>query len=372
MEMRRRLLELVGVATVLAIVTVFLQIAAVPVSGQDASDTPWGHPNLEGIWLDVYSTPLERDPAIGEREFATEEERAARNQAALARPPVLPSGAYNTVYTSARPAGPRTSLVVDPPDGRIPALTPEQVQRNEIEQEWRAMLLRNTETCRTQAPQCAGGEYGPPSPRRYETTPYYNTRGRMNRHDGPEDQSLGDRCMSGRTPDLNGFRRIVQGENAIAIAYDTGQGQGFQRMVNLSGEHPPSNIRLRHGDSRGRWDGDTLVIETTNFSHKFPYQGAAQNRRLVERYTRVDDETLDYEMTIEDPTVWVAPWTLRQELKRQNDQQNRIYYEPRCHEGNYGLPALLLGYRLDDQAFAEGRGPDPASFSIYDADRLQR
>jgi len=87
---------------------------------------------------------------------------------------------------------------------------------------------------------------------------------------------------------------------------------------------------------------------------------------------RVDDETLDYEMTIEDPTVWVAPWTLRQELKRQSDQQNRTYYEPRCHEGNYGLPALLLGYRLDDQAFAEGRGPDPASFSIYDADRLQR
>ena len=234
------------------------------------------------------------------------------------------------------------------------------------------MLLRNTETCRSQAPQCAGGEYGPPSPRRYETTPYYNTRGRMNRHDGPEDQSLGDRCMSGRTPDLNGFRRIVQGESSIAIAYDTGQGQGFQRLVNLSGDHPPSNIRLRHGDSRGRWEGETLVIETTNFSHKFPYQGSAENRRLVERYTRVDEDTLEYEMRIEDPTVWVAPWTIRQELTRQSDQQNRMYYEPRCHEGNYGLPALLRGYRLDDQAFAEGRGPDPASFSIYDADALQR
>ncbi|MXW36292.1 MAG: hypothetical protein F4Z60_12695, partial [Chloroflexi bacterium] len=205
--MRRRLLELLGTAAVLATLTVLLQLTAVPVSGQAPDTTAWGHPNLEGIWLDVYSTPLERDPAIGEREFATEEERAARNQAALARPPVLPSGAYNTVYTSAKPAGPRTSLVVDPPNGRIPALTPEQVRRNEIEQEWRAMLLRNTETCRTQAPQCAGGEYGPPSPRRYETTPYYNTRGRMNRHDGPEDQSLGDRCMSGRPPDLNGFRR---------------------------------------------------------------------------------------------------------------------------------------------------------------------
>ena len=231
--MRRRLLELLGVATVLALVTASLQLAAVPVSGQAPSATAWGHPNLEGIWLDVWSTPLERAPEIGEREFATEEERAARNQVQLDRPPVLPSGAYNTVYTSAKPAGPRTSLVVDPPNGRIPALTAEAVRRNEIEQEWRAMLLRNTETCRNQAPQCAGGEYGPPSPRRYDTTPYYNTRGRMNRHDGPEDQSLGDRCMSGRTPDLNGFRRIVQGADSIAIAYDTGQGQGFQRIVNL-------------------------------------------------------------------------------------------------------------------------------------------
>ena len=372
MEMRRRLLELLGVATGLVTVTVLLQLTAVSVQGQAPSATAWGHSNLEGIWLDVYSTPLERAPEIGEREFATEEERAARNQAALARPPVLPSGAYNTVYTSAKPAGPRTSLVVDPPDGRIPALTAEAQRRNEVEQEWRVMLLRNTETCRNNAPQCAGGEYGPPSPRRYDTTPYYNTRGRMNRHDGPEDQSLGDRCMSGRTPDLNGFRRIVQGADSIAIAYDTGQGQGFQRIVNLGGSHPPGRIRLRHGDSRGRWEGETLVIETTNFSHKFPYQGSAENRRLVERYTRVDEETLDYELTIEDPTVWVAPWTIRQELRRQSDEQNRIYYEPRCHEGNYGLPALLLGYRLDDQAFAEGRGPDPASFSIYDADALQR
>ena len=370
--MRRRLLELIGVATAIAAVTVILQLTAASVSGQAPSTTAWGHPDLEGIWLDVYSTPLQRAPGIGEREFATEEERAARDQAALARPPILPSGAYNTVYTSARPAGPRTSLVVDPPDGRIPALTPEAVRRNEIEQEWRAMLLQNTETCRNGAPQCAGGEYGPVSPRRYDTTPYYNTRGRMNRHDGPEDQSLGDRCMSGRTPDLNGHRRIVQGADSIAIAYDTGQGQGFQRLVNLGGSHPPNRIRLRHGDSRGRWEGQTLVVETTNFSPKFPYQGSAENRRLVERYTRIDEDTLAYELTIEDPTVWVAPWTIRQDLRRQSGEQNRIYYEPRCHEGNYGLPALLLGARLDELMFAEGSGPDPFSFSIYDGAALQR
>ena len=183
----------------------------------------------------------------------------------------------------------------------------------------------------------------------------------MNRHFGPEDQSSGDRCMSGRTPDFNGFRRIVQGEDAIAIGYDTGQGQGFQRVVYLSGSHPASQIRLRHGDSRGRWEGDTLVIETTNFSPKFPFRGSGANRLLVERYTRVDADTLQYEITIDDPTVWAAPWTVRQELKRQSDEENRIYYEPRCHEGNYGLPALLIGARVDEQAFEAGRGPDPFS-----------
>ena len=269
-------------------------------------------------------------------------------------------GAYNAVYTSARPAGPRTSLVVDPPNGRIPALTPEAQRLRDAQREWRLMLLRSTETCRDGAGGCVGGEYGLPSPRRFDVVPFYNT-GRMNRHFGPEDQSLGDRCMSGRTPDLNGFRRIVQGEDSIAIGYDTGQGQGYQRIVNLSGNHPPSAIRLRHGDSRGRWEGDTLVIETTNFSAKFPFRESYENRRLVERYTRIDEDTLEYEVTIEDPTAWVAPWTIRQELQRQSDQQNRIYYEPRCHEGNYGLPALLIGARVDEQAFAEGRGPDPFS-----------
>ena len=370
--MRRRLHEWLGVATVFTTVTVLLQLTAGSVRGQAPSATAWGHPNLEGIWLDVYATPLERAAELGGREFATAEERAGRDQVQLDRPPVLVSGAYSAVYTSAKPAGPRTSLVVDPPNGRIPVLTPEAQRQNDVEREWRLMLLRNTETCRNKAPACAGGEYGSPSPRRFDAAPFYNTAGRMNRHDGPEDQSLGDRCMSGRTPDFNGFRRIVQGEDSIAMGYDTGQGQGFQRVIYLSGSHPPSQVRLRHGDSRGRWEGETLVIETTNFSPKFPFQGSGENRRLVERYRRVDQDTLEYEMTIEDSTLWAAPWTIRQELKRQSDTQNRIYYEPRCHEGNYGLPALLIGARLDEQAFAEGRGPDPFSFSIFDTAGLQR
>ena len=207
---------------------------------------------------------------------------------------------------------------------------------------------------------CNGWQYGPPSPRRNEEPPSYNTQ-RMNRHDGPEDQSMGDRCMLGAEPDLTGFRRIVQGQDLIAFGVDTGQGQGFQRVVYLSGNHPPSSIRLRHGDSRGHFEGNSLVVETTNFSPKFPIRGASVNLKLVERITRLNANTLEYAATLTDPTVWTAPWTIKQELTMQSDNQNRIYYEPRCHEGNYGLPALLIGARLDEKAFKEGRGPNPAT-----------
>ncbi len=368
--MKRRLLDSFGVATALAAVVVVFPLLAAPALGQAPGTTAWGHPDLGGIWLDVYDTPLERAPELGDREFATAEERAARDDARRFDPgrnvrgprgsAQDVSGAYNAVFSSAKPAGPRTSLVIDPPNGRIPALTPEARREEEIKRDWRVMLMRNTPTCEQQAPGCEGGDYGPVSPRRFDLPPFYNTL-RMNRHDGPEDQSLGDRCMLGATPDLNGFRRIVQGEDSVAIAYDTGQGQGYQRIVNLSGSHPSSRIRLRHGDSRGHWEGDTLVIETTNFSPKFPFRGSSVNRRLVERYTVVDADTLDYEVTIEDPTVWTAPWTVRQELKRQSDQQNRIYYEPRCHEGNYGLAAMFIAHRIREQEFDAGRGPDPFS-----------
>jgi len=367
--MRRRLLESFGVATVFVTITVILHLTSVSVGGQAPASTAWGHSNLEGIWLDVYATPFERAPEFGTRELATAEERTARDQARMVNPGRNQradragqdvAGAYNAVYTSAKPAGPRTSLVVDPPNGRIPALTPGAQQNNEVRRQWRIMLMRNTPTCEQGAPACEGGQFGPPSARRFNVPSFYNTL-RMNRHDGPEDQSLGDRCMLGATPDFNGFRRIVQGEDSIAIGYDTGQGQGFQRVVYLSGRHPASQIRLRHGDSRGHWEGDTLVIETTNFSPKFPYRGSGENRKLVERYTRVDENTLEYEVTIEDPTVWAAPWTVRQELKRQSDEENRIYYEPRCHEGNYGLAAMFIGARVREQEFEARRGPDPFS-----------
>jgi hypothetical protein len=368
--MRRRLLESVGVGVVFVAVIVVLQITTAPLVGQAPSMTVWGHPNLDGIWLDVYATPFERAPELGDREFATAEERAARDQARMGdagrdrREGVGTaqdvSGAYNAVYTSVKPTGSRTSLVVEPSNGRIPPLTSEAMQRETVQLEWRQALMRNTPTCEQGARGCEGGDYGPPSPRRFDTPSFYNTQ-RMNRHDGPEDQSLSDRCMGGRTPDFNGFRRIVQGEDSIAMGFDTGQGQGFQRIINLSGNHPPSSVRLRHGDSRGRWEGDILVIETTNFSPKFPFRGSTEDLKLTERYTREDAETLEYQVTVEDPRRWVASWTVRQTLKRQSDQENRIYYEPRCSDGNYGLSAMFIGARAKEQEFAVGAGPDPFS-----------
>ena len=175
--MTRRLLESVGVALVLAAVIVLLRLTTVPVAGQSPSATTWGHPNLEGIWLDVHATPFERAPELGDREFATAEERAALDQARMgagnqqrgpAGTPQDVSGAYNAVYTSVKPAGPRTSLVVDPPNGRIPALTAAATRKEEVQREWRVALMRNTPTCEQGARGCEGGQYGPPSRRRFD------------------------------------------------------------------------------------------------------------------------------------------------------------------------------------------------------------
>ena len=377
--MRRRIFESLGVAAVLAALVFFLQLSAggqekseggTPAPAGPAPKTALGHPDLQGIWLDEFQTPLERPAQYANREFLTEEERQqqddersgniGRNRRVERGSQQDVAGAYNAVFTSAKPTGRRTSLVVDPPNGRIPALTPQMQERNRLDREFRLALLQNTDTCKSKAPACNGGTYGPPSPRLAEVSATYNTQ-RMNRHNGPEDQSLGDRCMLGREPDFNAFRRIVQGPESVAIGIDTGQGQGYQRVVYLTGKHPPSSIRLRHGDSRGRYEGNSLVVETTNFSPKWPFRGAAANLTLVETFTRIDARTLEYQVTVTDPTVWTAPWTVRQEMKLQPDDQNRIYYEPRCHEGNYGLAALLIGARLDDKKFKEGRGPNPAS-----------
>jgi hypothetical protein len=168
--------------------------------------------------------------------------------------------------------------------------------------------------------------------------------------------------MAARLPQFGGYRRIVQSPGAISIFYDVGQGQGWQRTIPMTDRpHLPTHIRQWLGDSRGRWEGNTLVVDVMNFSPKNDFRGARENLHLVERWTRLDAETLEYVVTIDDPTTWTRPWTVRQEMTIQDGRANRIYYEPRCHEGNYGLPGQLVGSRIEERAFAEGRGPDPAT-----------
>jgi len=226
----------------------------------------------------------------------------------------------------------------------------------------RLELMQATETCKQQLPGCRGGKYEPkPTARRNELPPRYNTA-RMNRHDNPEDGALADRCLTGGLPEFGAisFRRIVQTAGGVSIYYDVGQGQGWQRNIVMNGTpHLPPNIRQWYGDSRGHWEGNTLVVDVTNFSAKTDYRGSRENLHLIERWTRTGPKTLSYAVTIEDPSVWMRPWTVRQDFTQQSDEENRIYVEPRCWEGNYGFPTIMRNARLEDEAFAKGKGPDP-------------
>jgi hypothetical protein len=339
--------------------------------------TPWGEPDLQGIWTVESDTPLQRPARYANQEFFTaaqreelDKERAAllgRDRRVERGTELDVAGAYNAVFMSKKHTGARTSLIVDPPDGRIPPLTPPAQKITGAERDFRLALLQATETCKAKSIACSGGRYDPaPSPRRAELPPRYNTQ-RINRHDGPEDGALADRCLTGGLPEFGtayggSFRRIVQTPGGISMFYDVGQGQGWQRNIVMNASpHLPAGVRQWYGDSRGHWEGDTLVIDVTNFSPKTDVQGSRENLHLIERWTRTGADTLEYAVTVEDPTVWMRPWTIKQEFTRQSEQQNRIYYEPRCVEGNYAFPAMLRAARVEDLAFAQGRGPSPAT-----------
>jgi hypothetical protein len=343
---------------------------------REALKTPWGEPDLQGIWTDESDTPLQRPAKYAAQEFFTAAQRAELDDAraaVLGRDRRAERGSendvasgYNSAFWSFKRTGARTSLIADPPNGRTPALTPQAQNMAAAEREFRLAMLQSTETCKTKSATCSGGKYDPvPSPRRAEPPPRYNTA-RMNRNDGPEDSSLAERCLTGGLPEFGGptgsFRRIVQTPGGVSIFYDVGQGQGWQRNIVMDGRpHLPADVRQWYGDSRGRFEGDTLVIDVTNFSPKTDFQGSRETLHLVERWTRTSPTTLEYVVTIDDPTVWTKAWTVRQEFIRQSDQDNRLYTEPRCIEGNFGLPGLLHGRRMEEFAFAEGRGPDPAT-----------
>ena len=374
--------SMVAVVVAAAVGSAAISVPVTPASAQAptapsaALKTPWGEPDLQGIWTDEFDTPLQRPAKYANQEFFTAAQREELDQqrsALLGRRATDRefAGAYNlAVFTSSKHTGARTSRIVDPPNGRIPPLTAEAQKALVTDREFRLALLQSTETCKTKLVQCGGGKYDPtPSPRRAERPPRYLAAnfGRINRYDGPEDGALADRCLTLGLPEFGtafggSFRRIVQTPAGISMFYDVGQGEGWQRNIVMNASpHLPADIRQWYGDSRGHWESDTLVIDVTNFGPKTDFQGSRENLHLVERWTRTGPDTLAYEVTIEDPTVWTRPWTIKQEFTRQSERENRIYYEPRCVEGNASLPSMMLAARQADLAFAAGRGPDPAT-----------
>jgi hypothetical protein len=292
--------------------------ASTPTSAQ----TAWGDPDLQGTWTYKTITPLERPAEFAGKEFLSKEEAAELERRALKansdedRPTDASrdvATAYNdfwwdrgdTVVNSRR-----SSLIVDPPDGKVPSLTAAGKARVDA----RAVA-------------------------------------RDRPAHGPEDRSQFERCITRGLPRLPGGYnqnlQIMQAPGYVAILYEM---MREARIIPLDGRpHLDASVRQWMGDSRGRWEGRTLVVETTNFNAKHEFRGASENLRLVERFTRAGNGSIDYQFTADDPATWTASWTAAIPLMKTNDQ----IYEYACHEGNYGMPNLLHSARAEDQAAAQ-------------------
>jgi hypothetical protein len=342
------------VVTVILGLGVLASFAPVRLDGQSAQ--PYspprmadGHPDLQGTYDLATLTPLER-PA-GVRAVLSQEEVAKLEAAVAARMKVgdLPSkgdrqappkggdgstgpagnvGGYNTFWLDPGSAYTivngerRTSLIVDPADGRVPALTAAAKQRVA------ALLARPTsDTTQSNDPGL-------------ETAP--------GAYDDPERRPLGERCLLGfgstsGPPALpnyfyNNLHKIVQTPTAVMILNEMVHDA---RIIRMNQPHLPKTIRKWMGDSVGRWEGDTLVVDTTNFTEHTRFRGSTENLRVVERFTRVDDRTLLYRFTIEDPATWEMPWTGEYAWPATDE----LIYEYACHEANYALENILRGAR---------------------------
>jgi hypothetical protein len=296
---------------------------------------PDGTPDLQGIWTNKTVTPFERPADLADKEFFTREEAEAYVKRALERSnrdnrtedvnDVL--SAYNAFWwdsgTSLLPTL-RTSIVVDPPNGRIPPLTPERSAE--------LAAQREAVRARCEQPGCAVANSGQPAPA-----------------DEPEALDLMTRCISFGTavPLLpsayNNNHQIVQTEGTVAILTEMVH---QVRRIPTDGKPPlPSHVRQWFGDPRGRWEGDTLVVETTNFKGEFFGRMAAadENLRVVERFTRVAPDVLLYQFTVDDPTAWTAPWSGEIPLTRIDG----LLYEYACHEGNRGMENILRAARQE-------------------------
>jgi hypothetical protein len=324
----------------LVVIAAAAAAAQQPAAGDAAMPrTPWGDPDLQGVWDYWTFTPLERPKEFAGKATLTDEEVAQLAKrlgeqvtAGDARRPVAggPVGYSQQDWTDRARATvlKQTSLIVDPPDGRIPPLTPE-AQKAE------------------QAHRAAGGH-----PVRMRTDGVGA--------DHPEDRGLSERCLLGfstgppfQPGGYNNNVQIVQTPGHVMLLLEMNHDA---RIVPMDGRpHLPTSMRQWLGDSRGRWEGNTLVIETTNFTPKVAsfsarrgasgYElGSAENLRLVERFTRVDARTLHYEFTVHDPTTFTRPFTGRLPMNASDDH----IYEYACHEGNYGLQNILRGARAQD------------------------
>jgi hypothetical protein len=355
----------------LALVPGGLAVAMHAQSGQSPASpgqqfrTPWGEPDLQGNWSGETLTPLQRPARFANKAVLTPEEAAKVVAEVRARPgrenrsfrgtEKDVAGAYNQLFVqqATELSDGRTSLIIDPPDGRVPPITPQARKRVDEVREYLQALLQGS----------SGGRPGPPSPRHAEPPPVYNVD-RMNRADGPEDRSLAERCLAGILPNLGAIYQIVQSPGQVGIYHDSGQGQGFVRVIPVDGsKHAPAHIRFWNGDARGRWEGETLVVDITNFSHKRDFQGSRENLHLVERFRRVSENRLEYTVTADDPTTWTRPWTFMVPWKKQSDKANQVY-ESTCHEGNYGMVGMLANTRAADRLFKQGKGKDPRTMDI--------
>ena len=377
--MRNRLVVSTTVLVAVVVASVWLMRTPVagsaPGSGEGASAVPrtsWGTPDLSGIWNGKNMTPLERPAKFKDREFLTDEEIAAierdrghergRDVRAKKGTEADVEGAYNNIFSTALDARyvrtKRSSLIVDPSDGRIPARTPEGEKRRE--------LLRRRSGRSPEAAEEALAAFG----EGVSKLPYnvdvicssINTKTGAEHCrpvDNPEDLPGIERCMGISVPCVNGncmMTRIVQGRDSMMIYYEQGHGGGAYRVIPLDGQpHPPSSVREWMGHSTGRWEGDTLVVETTNFTERTSFQGTDENLKLTERFTRTGADMILYRVTVDDPTAFTRPWTLEVPLTLEDNRKNLIF-ESACYEGNYSLTSMLAGARkLEREASAKRR-----------------
>jgi len=344
--MRRRIVAEEYIALVIAVVA----LAAAPLAGQSSGKTPavpganivkktpWGDPDLQGVYTFSTLTPLQRPDALAakvaltEAELAELEERDAQNRVAEDRPlaPGNP-GTYNNFWTS-NEKGRRTggsSLIIDPPDGRRPPLTPQaQKSRDQLTSEAAA--------------------------RRVGTPPFDHVIYRSWK-DLPAYTQCVSRPMPRQSQAYNHGLQILQVPGYVVIHYES---MHDVRFIPLDGRpHLPDNIRLWNGDSRGHWEGNTLVVDWTNFDPRQEYEGAPQgNMHFVERFTRVDAKTINYEVTVDDKTTWTKSWKFLLPWRADdgNYQKPEDLYEYACHEGNYRqMEDALSGSRAVENTAAK-------------------